>query len=295
MIQDIFPYRFDNSFQRISPAIENHFFSFNGQNVLLLSRKEGQLCLSTFRDLQGSLSDINDLVIYLFSIDSTPLYLLKSQDAATLNDGCLCYYPIHTLTGLQPPWAYFAAVTALHLSRWYVENTYCGQCGSAMKHVPMQRAMICDNCGNDIYPQIAPVVMVAVVNDDKLLLTKYANRELPEWVLVAGFVEIGETIEDAAKREVYEETGIRIKNLQYFGSQPWGFSGSVIIGFIAELDGSDQIDLDYKELADAAWHSRFQLPRELTDISITYEMIEALRLNKKEVENEYIRDCDDMR
>lgn len=117
---------------------------------------------------------------------------------------------------------------------------------------------------------------------------------LPQWVLIAGFVEIGETIEDAAKREVFEETGIRIKNLKYFGSQPWGFSGSVIMGFIAELDGSDTIHLDHKELADAVWHSRFQLPRELTDISITYEMIEALRLNKKEAENEYIRNRNDM-
>ncbi len=87
-----------------------------------------------------------------------------------------------------------------------------------MEHEPEQRAMICNNCGNIIYPQIAPVIMVAVTNGDKLLLTKYADRALSQWVLIAGFVEIGETIEEAAQREVYEETGIRIKNLQYLGS-----------------------------------------------------------------------------
>ena len=94
-------------------------------------------------------------------------------------------------------------------------------------------------------------------------------------------MEIGETLEEAAKREVFEETGIRIKDLQYFGSQPWGFSNSIIVGYTAKLDGSDKIHLDTKELAMAAWHSRTDLPKELTDISITYEMIEALRIGGK--------------
>lgn len=281
MIQDISPYRLENTFQRINPAAENYFFSFSEQNVLLLSRKDGQLCLPTFRDLQQTLSDIEDLVVYLFSVDNTPLYLIKSQDLVTLNNGCLNYYPIHILAGLQPAWAYFAAVTALHLSRWYGQNTYCGKCGNVMEHSPVQRALICNNCGNIVYPQIAPVVIVAVVNDDKLLLTKYSDRTLPQWVLIYGFVEIGETIEDAARREVYEETGIKIKDLQYFGSQPWGLSGSVIMGYIAKLDGSDKIHLDCSELAEALWHPRSELPRELANTSITYELIEALRTNKK--------------
>lgn len=132
-----------------------------------------------------------------------------------------------------------------------------------------------------VYPAIAPVVMVAVTNGDKLLMTKYADRPLFQWVLISGFVEIGETLEEAAKREVFEETGIRIKDLQYFGSQPWGFSNSIIVGYTAKLDGSDKIHLDTKELAMAAWHSRTDLPKELTDISITYEMIEALRIDGK--------------
>lgn len=294
MIQDITPYRFHNEFQKTEPTPENYFFSFREQKILLLSRQDGEYCLPTFRDLQQTQSDIADLVVYLFSIDDIPLYLVKSQDVLDLSGDRLEYAPIHMLTLAKPEWLYFAAVTASHLSCWYAQNTYCGRCGDVMEHVSGQRAMICNNCGSIIYPQIAPVVMAAVVNGDKLLLTKYADRLLPQWVLIAGFVEIGETIEDAAKREVFEETGIRIKNLKYFGSQPWGFSGSVIMGFIAELDGSDTIHLDHKELADAAWHSRFQLPRELTDISITYEMIEALRLNKKEVENEYIRNRNDI-
>jgi NAD+ diphosphatase len=114
-------------------------------------------------------------------------------------------------------------------------------------------------------------------------MTKYADRSLPQWVLISGFVEAGETLEEAAEREVYEETGIRIRDLQYFGSQPWGFSGSVIAGYTARLDGPDGIRFDRKELAAAEWHPRTGHPRTghpdgLTDISIAYEMIEALRL-----------------
>ena len=133
-------------------------------------------------------------------------------------------------------------------------------------------------CGNTVYPCIAPVVMVAVINGDKLLMTKYAGRSLPQWVLISGFVETGETLEEAAEREVFEETGIRIRDLQYFGSQPWGFSDSVIAGYTARLDGPDEIRLDRKELAEAEWHLRSRLPDELTDISIAHEMIESLRL-----------------
>ena len=192
MIQDITPYRFHNEFQKKEPAPENYFFSFREQKILLLSRQDGEYCLPTFRDLQQTLSDIADLVVYLFSIDDIPLYLVKSQNVLDLSGDRLEYAPIHMLTLVKQEWLYFAAITASHLSCWYAQNTYCGRCGDVMEHVPGQRAMICNNCGSIIYPQIAPVVMIAVVNDDKLLLTKYAGRLLPQWVLIAGFVEIGQ-------------------------------------------------------------------------------------------------------
>lgn len=281
MIQDIKPYRFHNEFQKAEPILENHFFSFRGHEVLLLSRKDGQLCLPAFRDLQQSLSNVKDLIVYLFSVDDIPLYLIKCRVGLALDGGMLKYFPVQMLEHIQPTWTYFAAVTALHLDCWYKQNSFCGKCGREMSQSTEQRALICSSCGNIVYPQISPVVIVAVVNGDKLLLTKYSDHSVSQWVLISGFVEIGETIEDAVHREVYEEAGIRIKNLEYFGSQPWGVSNSVIMGYIAELDGSDEIHVDHNELSDAAWHPRSELPRELSDISLTYELIEALRISKK--------------
>ena len=133
------------------------------------------------------MSEVSDGTVYLFSVDGVPIYLIRQQD------------------------------TALHLGHWYERNVYCGKCGDVMEKDANQRALVCRKCGNTVYPAIAPVVMVAVTNGDKLLMTKYADRPLSQWVLISGFVEIGETLEEAAKREVFEETGIRIKDLKYFG------------------------------------------------------------------------------
>ena len=281
MIQDILPYRLNNTFQNAAPVSTDFFFSFQGEKVLLKIRKGGGCALPTFQNLQRSISEVSDWIVYLFSVDGVSIYLILQQDTVMLDGKCLHYVSIQSLSSVFPEWAYFAGITALHLGRWYERNVYCGKCGDMMEKDSKQRVLFCRKCGNMVYPAIAPVVMVAVTNGDKLLMTKYADRPLFQWVLISGFVEIGETLEEAAKREVFEETGIRIKDLQYFGSQPWGFSNSIIVGYTAKLDGSDKIHLDTKELAMAAWHSRTDLPKELTDISITYEMIEALRIGGK--------------
>ena len=146
-----------------------------------------------------------------------------------------------------------------------------------MTHSDKERAMICPECGNIQYPRISPVIMAAVIDRDKLLVTRYAGREYKGLALIAGFVEIGESIEGALRREVMEEVGLKVKNLRYFGSQPWGFSDSVISGFFADVDGSSQIRLDRDELSEAVWLSRDELPPQKTDISITAAMIEAFR------------------
>lgn len=281
MIQDIFPSRLEHTFRNLAPALEDCFFSFRNEKVLLRVREDGSRELPTFRDLQKPIEKIRDLTVFLFCVDDIPIYLLQPNDIVASEGQCLRYFPVESLNHILPEWVYFAGITALHLGHWYERNVYCGKCGDRMERNRNQRELTCHSCGSIVYPHIAPVVMVAVINEDRLLMTKYADRSLSQWVLISGFVEIGETLEEAAKREVFEETGIHIKDLKYFGSQPWGFSNSVIVGYIARLDGSDEIHLDKRELAVAEWHSRSNLPQELTDISIAYEMIEALRIHEK--------------
>ena len=171
----------------------------------------------------------------------------------------------------------FAGMTAHHLYMWYRDHHFCGRCGTELVHDDTQRMMKCPKCGNMIFPKIAPAVLAAVQHDGKMLLTKYAHGD-GNYALVAGFVEIGETAEECVAREVMEETGLRVKNVRYYDSQPWGFAGNLMLAYTAELDGDDAtIHRDASELAVAEWVA----PEEITEIfdysSLTREMIRRFR------------------
>ena len=140
--------------------------------------------------------------------------------------------------------------------------------------------MCCPSCGNMVFPKIAPAVLAAVRHNGQLLLTKYAHGD-GNYALVAGFVEIGETAEQCVAREVMEETGLRVKNITYYDSQPWGFAGNLMLAYTAELDGEDDtIRVDRSELALAEWVAPEEIP-EISDYnSLTREMIRRFRLGK---------------
>ena len=120
---------------------------------------------------------------------------------------------------------------------------------------------------------------LAVVDKEKerLLLTRYAGRRGGNYALIAGFSEVGETLEETARREVMEEVGLKIRNLHYYASQPWSFSDTLLAGFYAELDGSDEIQLEREELSEGVWLSRDEIPVQDTSISLTGTMIERFR------------------
>lgn len=140
-------------------------------------------------------------------------------------------------------------------------NEKCGVCGSPtiIKEEGEDRAIYCTNCDNVVWPKTAPAIIVAVTKGDKLLLAH--NKMFPKgmYSVIAGFVEMGETFEDCVRREVFEETGIKVHNIKYFGSQPWPFPNSMMIGFTAEyLEG--EIKVDNYEITHAKWFSKEEIP-----------------------------------
>ena len=167
--------------------------------------------------------------------------------------------------------------TATHLAHWESLNRFCGKCGHPMVRGEKERSMVCPKCGNVVYPRISPVVIVAVHNGDKLLMAHNIDNPNPRLFLISGFVEIGESLEQAVHREVLEEAGLRVKNVRYFGSQPWPFSDSLIAGFTAELDGDDTIHMQEAELSEAMWVRREDIPEYETDVSISCCLIENFR------------------
>lgn len=188
-----------------------------------------------------------------------------------------------TYRNMGPKEAVFAAAVSESLHRWYAANRFCGRCGTAMQDSEIERARVCPDCGLTLYPKICPAVIVAVTDGDRLLLTKYQGRAFQRFALVAGFAEIGESIEDTAHREVFEETGLRVKQLRFYKSQPWVFTDSLLFGFFCELDGSDAVTIQQSELSEAGWYRREEIPDDYSGISLTGEMIERFRRGEERV------------
>ena len=136
--------------------------------------------------------------------------------------------------------------------------------------------MVCPDCKNTIYPRIMPAVIVGVINKDKLLLTKYRTG-FKYNALIAGFIEIGETVEETVKREVKEETGLSVKNLRYYKSQPWGCANDILLGFYCDVDGDDKIIMDEKELKYAEWVKREDIILQPGEFSLTNEMMKMFK------------------
>lgn len=124
-----------------------------------------------------------------------------------------------------------------------------------------------------MFPVICPAVIIGVTYGDRLLLSKYAGRSYTRYALLAGFTEIGETLEQTVAREVMEEVGLKVKNIRYYKSQPWGIDGGLLMGFYCDLDGSDKVHIDETELSLAEWHERGKLPAHDDGISLTREMM----------------------
>lgn len=205
---------------------------------------------------------------------SSPTYSVNpsaSKGTAPSSAHAPAFLPVRSLIARNGDPQALAVATGLHLRTWYQDNRCCGRCGGRMAHSTTERALVCIACGHIVYPRISPAVIVAVTDGDRLLLTRYARGNYRRRALVAGFVEIGETPEEAVVREVWEECGVRVKDVRYFASQPWGLSGSLMLGFFASLDGDPEITLQDGELDWAGW-----VPRDEIDDTDDYALGRAL-------------------
>lgn len=268
MIQDIVPGTFSNVWGVHAPQAEDVVWCFRGRDVLLNDQGHPPR--------YGQLTGMNGLdgveYRFLFEADGHCCFLAMT-DKVELEG--YSYRIARSMRKSKPMSRALAGFTAMHLNNWYRANRFCGRCGSPMLPGTNERKMVCPHCGNLVYPRLNPAVIVAVTDGDRLLMTRYNQwtHSVHHYVLIAGFVEIGETAEQTVEREVMEEAGIRVKNIRYFGSQPWGCDGNLTLGYFAELDGDDHVAVDYEELSDARWFHRSQVPVPDDDVSITSEMI----------------------
>ena len=131
-------------------------------------------------------------------------------------------------------------------------------------------------CDSVIYPRINPAVIVGVLKGDCLLITRY-RRGFAHNALIAGFTEIGETLEETVAREVMEETGVKVKNIRYYKSQPWGMAQDILVGYFCDADGDGTIRMDEDELKYAEWVKREDIVLQPTNLSLTNEMMNEVK------------------
>lgn len=275
MIQDIGLDRYHNEYRNSTPSEDSRILCYKGRELLALVQ-DGELSFLTYGQVKKSRPELDGQYRYLFAVDHTEYYLIEEPLIRdSLEEGLFpgaSWEPLEILRTAQPKEAAFAGVTGSQLAGWYESRRYCPKCGKQMVHDGRERMMRCESCGQMEYPKISPAVIVGVTKGDKILLTKYAGRSFKKYALIAGFAEIGETIEETVKREVMEEVGLRVKNIRYYKSQPWSFTSTLLMGFFAEVDGPDEIRLDEEELSVAEWCARDQVPED-DGVSLTREMM----------------------
>ncbi|MFI3312168.1 NAD(+) diphosphatase [Ewingella allii] len=148
----------------------------------------------------------------------------------------------------------------VQLAEFYRSHKFCGYCGHEMQVSKTEWAALCSHCRERYYPQIAPCIIVAIRKGEEILLAQHVRHRNGIHTVLAGFVEVGETLEETVAREVMEESNVRVKNVRYVSSQPWPFPNSLMMAFMAEYDGGD-IKHDPKELLDAGWYRFDALPQ----------------------------------
>ena len=275
MIQDIAPYKLSNQYlpDKICGP-EDTVISVQGGS-LLVGKGDAELRFPRRDELPGDIS-----CRYLFAINGQDFYLAEEPVAEAAGFSYLGLRDIrYQLKG--PRFLMYAAYTAFHLAVWYRDNRFCGRCGGGTVHSEKERALKCPHCGNVIYPRLIPAVIVGVINGDSILMTKYANRPMSFYALIAGFTEIGETLEECVAREVREEAGLKVKNLRYYKSQPWGSVQDVLMGFYCDVDGDTTIQLERNELKEGRWVPREEIEGQLDDFSLTHEMMMTFKAGRE--------------
>jgi NAD+ diphosphatase len=217
---------------------------------------------------------------YLGSLDGRACFAAESDEHKEAPGGFV-FRDLRALFSLLDENLIWVAGRANQLVDWRRSHQYCGRCGQAAEDKADERARTCPQCGLINYPRLSPAIIVAVLKDDQILLARNKTFRKPFYSVLAGFVEPGETLEACVAREVKEEVGVELKNIRYFGSQPWPFPNSLMIAFMADYAGGE-IEVDETEITEAQWFSSGDLPLIPARVSIARQLIDWFVENRGE-------------
>lgn len=252
------------------------WFLFQGNKLLVKVVDNGVRVLSS-EDIKGLEIELKKKS-YISVFDQTPCYAAELGNDLRLPDK-FAFYGLRQLLEQLDESIFTAAGKGYQIIHWERINQYCGRCGTPNRDKVDERAKQCPNCGLITYPRISPAVIVAIIKGNSILLARNKNFAGNYYSVISGFVEPGETFEECVKREVKEEVGINVKNIRYFGSQPWPFPDSLMVGFIAEYEGGE-IKVDNEEIVKAAWFTAGDLPNVPPKNTIAKDLVDWFIKNK---------------
>jgi NAD+ diphosphatase len=199
--------------------------------------------------------------LFSITLEGTPVYPYEVR-------------PLRSLFGQVSDEALGLAGRAVQIEAWADTHRFCGRCATPTVASASERSMRCPACELTAYPRVAPAIIVLVRRGDEALLARSGRFPRPFFSTLAGFVEAGESLEETLAREVREEVGVEVTNIRYFGSQPWPFPHSLMVGFTADYAGGE-IVVDGEEIAEARWFQVTDLPMVPPRTSIARRLIDA--------------------
>lgn len=255
------------------PAVQSEpawWFAFVGNKLLV--RLEG-----TIGEIPNliNLAEIGLVPVrtqFLGTLDTQPCYCAQLPQDVSLPDG-MTLRGLRELYGTLDEDFFILSGRAIQIVEWDRTHQYCGHCATPTTQLPNERAKRCPKCGLVNYPRLSPAIIVLISRGEEILLARAPRLPAGMYALIAGFVEPGESLEETVVREVREEVGIEVKDIRYFGSQPWPFPNSLMIGFTATY-ASGEIVIEPEELSDAAWFSKHNLPLLPSKASIARKLID---------------------
>ena len=244
------------------------------KDKLLLAKQGEKFAVPAGEEAPVGLSKSSSVMEVGTMDDGTPIKTF-ALNAPDINDTAFEWIDLRKSFHLLPREHYLKAGKCRELIYWDSNTQYCGTCGTPLRmHTPISKR--CPQCGREIWPSLSPAIIVLVHKGNEALLVHARNFKGDYYGLVAGFVETGETLEEAVHREVAEETGITITNLRYFGSQPWPYPNGLMVGFEADYVAGN-IHLQKEELSHGAWFNKENLPAVPDKLSIARKMIDHWR------------------
>ena len=269
----------------VAPRVWNEADSilvFRDRDVLMRNTDEGPR-LPTILDVAGIGYPI-DGAHYLGEIGATLCFAIREPTGEKVPRTLSAefeYHGLRQLFGSGQEQSARIASAGLGILDWDAHHRFCGTCGTPTEVKEGERARACPSCGLVSFPRISPAIIVAIIRDGRILLAHNNRHKGDLYSIIAGFVEVGESLEDSVRREIREEVGLEVKDIKYFGSQPWPFPNSLMIGFVAH-HASGEIEIDGEEIGRAAWYAYDKLPQIPPAGSISRRIIDwFVQISKK--------------